>query len=122
MCSASPQLDEQLQVKAKRRVISMMIEAMEKRLKENLSLKMIADELYMNPTYLGRVFKEDIGEGFSSFLTKLRIKKAIELLNDVTMKVYEVSEQVGFKDPAYFSLLFKKYTGSTPQDYQKQNK
>lgn len=122
MLSASPQLDEHLKVKAKRRVISLMIEAMENRLKENLSLKMIADELYMNPTYLGRVFKEDIGEGFSSFLTKLRIKKATQLLNDVTLKVYEVSEQVGFKDPAYFSLLFKKYTGSTPQEYQKHNK
>ncbi|MEK4352417.1 response regulator [Paenibacillus sp. FSL R5-0475] len=122
MCSASPQLTEQLQVKATRRVISMMIEAMNSRLQENLSLKMIADELYMNPTYLGRLFKDDVGECFSSFLTKLRIQKAIELLNNVTLKVYEVSELVGFKDPAYFSLIFKKYMGMTPQEFQKHNK
>lgn len=122
MCSASPQLTEQLQVKATRRVISMMIEAMNSRLQENLSLKMIADELYMNPTYLGRLFKDDVGECFSNFLTKLRIQKAIELLNNVTLKVYEVSELVGFKDPAYFSLIFKKYMGMTPQEFQKHNK
>ncbi|OME70446.1 hypothetical protein BSK65_10965 [Paenibacillus odorifer] len=122
MCSASPQLTEQLQVKATRRVISIMIEAMNSRLQENISLKMIADELYMNPTYLGRLFKDDVGECFSSFLTKLRIQKAIELLNNVTLKVYEVSELVGFKDPAYFSLIFKKYMGMTPQEFQKHNK
>ena len=122
MCSASPQLTEQLQVKATRRVISMMIEAMNSRLQENLSLKMIADELYINPTYLGRLFKDDVGECFSSFLTKLRIQKAIELLNNVTLKVYEVSELVGFKDPAYFSLIFKKYMSMTPQEFQKHNK
>ncbi|MEK5255992.1 response regulator [Paenibacillus sp. FSL F4-0125] len=122
MYSASPQLTEQLQVKATRRVISMMIEVMNSRLQENLSLKMIADELYMNPTYLGRLFKDDVGECFSSFLTKLRIQKAKELLNNVTLKVYEVSDLVGFKDPAYFSLIFKKYMGMTPQEFQKHNK
>lgn len=122
MYPASPQIEEQLQVKATRRVISMMIEVMNARLKENLSLKMIADELFMNPTYLGRLFKEDVGECFSSFLTKLRIQKATELLDNVTLKVYEVSDLVGFKDPAYFSLLFKKYMGMTPQEFQKHNK
>lgn len=122
MYPASPQIEEQLQVKATRRVISMMIEVMNARLQENLSLKMIADELFMNPTYLGRLFKEDVGECFSSFLTKLRIQKATELLDNVTLKVYEVSDLVGFKDPAYFSLLFKKYMGMTPQEFQKHNK
>lgn len=120
--SASAQLEEQLQVKAKRRIISMMTGAMKARLQENLSLKMIADELYMNPTYLGRIFKEDMGECFSSFLTRLRIQKATELLEDITLKVYEVSDLVGFRDPAYFSLIFKKTVGVTPQEYQKHNK
>ncbi|WP_144024867.1 helix-turn-helix domain-containing protein, partial [Paenibacillus odorifer] len=41
---------------------------------------------------------------------------------NVTLKVYEVSELVGFKDPAYFSLIFKKYMGMTPQEFQKHNK
>lgn len=122
MIPASPQIKEQFQVKATRRVISMVIEVINARLQETLSLKMIADELFMNSTYLGRLFKEDIGESFSSFLTKLRIQKATELLGNVTLKVYEVSDLVGFKDPAYFSLLFKKYVGMTPQEFQKHNK
>ncbi|WP_151734316.1 response regulator [Paenibacillus tengchongensis] len=113
--------DEELHSKAKRRIISVVIDRMEARLQENLSLKLMADELYMNPTYLGRIFKEDMGEGFSSMLTRLRIKRAKELLEDVTVKVYEVSERVGFRDPAYFSLLFKKAVGVTPQEYQKHN-
>ncbi|WP_150270694.1 response regulator [Paenibacillus tepidiphilus] len=113
--------EEELHCKAKRRIISVVIDRMEARLQENLSLKLMADELYMNPTYLGRIFKEDMGEGFSSILTRLRIKRAKELLEDVTVKVYEVSDRVGFRDPAYFSLLFKKAVGVTPQEYQKHN-
>ncbi|WP_438434450.1 response regulator transcription factor [Gorillibacterium sp. sgz500922] len=121
--TATPaQMEEHIRGKAARRVISLMIEAMERRLDEELSLKAIAEELYMNPTYLGRIFKEDIGESFSSFLTRLRMEKAKALLDDVTVKVYEVSERVGFKDPAYFSCIFKKHVGVTPQDYQKQHR
>ncbi|MEO3945469.1 response regulator [Gorillibacterium sp. CAU 1737] len=120
---ASPTMvEEHIRVKASRRVIALTVEAMERRLDEDLTLKTIAEELYMNPTYLGRIFKEDIGESFSSFLTGLRIAKAKKLLDDITVKVYEVSERVGFKDPAYFSCIFKKHVGITPQDYQKQHR
>ncbi|WP_058301285.1 response regulator transcription factor [Gorillibacterium timonense] len=121
-CAAPAQMEEHIRVKASRRVISLTVEAMERRLEEDLTLKTIAEELYMNPTYLGRIFKEDIGESFSSFLTGLRIAKAKALLDDITVKVYEVSERVGFKDPAYFSYIFKKHVGITPQDYQKQHR
>ena len=46
------------------------------------------------------------------------MKKACELLNDDTVKIYTISELVGYKDPRYFSALFKKYVGLTPRQFR----
>ncbi|MFI2856176.1 response regulator [Paenibacillus sp. JSM ZJ436] len=104
--------------KGKRRVVEHMLQVIDERYPENLSLRMLADEVYMNPTYLGRIFKEDTGHSFNYYLNLVRVRQAKRLLEDFRIRVYEVCDQVGFKDPAYFSQTFKKYTGITPQEYQ----
>jgi two-component system, response regulator YesN len=114
-------IEQHILSKTKRRVVALVIEIIHSRLSEELSLNSIADELFLNPSYLGRLFKEDTGESFSSFVTKTRIEKAKTLLLDITVKVYEVSEKVGYTDPAYFSYKFKRIVGMTPQDFQKLN-
>ncbi|UOQ43978.1 AraC family transcriptional regulator [Halobacillus salinarum] len=88
---------------------------------ENLSLARIASEvLYMNPDYLGKLFKKQKGERFSNFLIQLRINKAIEVIErSDSVKVFEVAETVGFgNNPRYFGQVFKKYTGMTPSEYK----
>ncbi len=88
----------------------------------DLSLKMIANEiLYMNPDYLGKLFKQETGQRFSSFLTKLRIEKAVEYIQEMDdVKVVTLAEMIGFGDnPQYFSQVFKKQTGYTPSEYRK---
>mgnify|MGYP001444979548 CR=1 FL=1 len=108
-----------LEVKKNRRVISRVLELINEQLSSHtLSLKSIADEVYLNATYLGRIFKEQMGETFSNYLINLRINKAKELLSDPAMKVYEVSEQVGYSDTAYFTKLFKSRVGVTPFEYK----
>lgn len=87
-------------------------------LSEDLTLKLLAEEVYLNPTYLGRIFKQETGESFSSYLINLRIEKAKELLRNPALKIYEVCEQVGYNDPAHFTHVFKKTVGITPQDYK----
>ncbi|WP_134684097.1 response regulator transcription factor [Brevibacillus migulae] len=77
--------------------------------------------LYMNPDYLGKLFKKETGEKFSHYVTRLRIEKAIEQINrSEDVKIFELAEMLGFGgNPQYFSQVFKKYTGVTPTEYRK---
>lgn len=85
----------------------------------DLSLSSIAQDFYVNPSYLSRIFKQEMGQNFSKYLTKLRMEKAIEIINETDMKAYQVAEAVGIKDPYYFSNCFKKFTGLSVNDYKK---
>ncbi|UFT98757.1 response regulator transcription factor [Radiobacillus kanasensis] len=87
----------------------------------DLSLNKIANEvLYMNPDYLGKLFKKETGQKFSSFLTNQRVERAIELIQQMEeVKVFEIAEKVGFgNNPRYFGQVFRKYTGVTPTNYK----
>lgn len=104
-------------------IINRVIEVVQQNLSYSaLSLNWVASEiLYMNADYLGKLFKKETGEKFSNYVMRLRIEKALEMIestNDV--KVFELAEQLGFGDnPQYFSQVFKKYTGQTPSEYRK---
>ncbi|QAS52179.1 response regulator transcription factor [Halobacillus litoralis] len=104
-------------------IINRVVEFVERNLAdEDLSLSHIATEvLYMNSDYLGKLFKKEKGERFSSFLINRRIEKAIELFElSNQVKIFEVAEAVGFgNNPRYFGQVFKKHTGSTPSNYMK---
>lgn len=87
-----------------------------------LSLHWAAREvLFMNPDYLGKLFRQTTGEKFSQYVTRLRIEKAIELIREADdVKVYEIADRIGFGDnPQYFSQVFKKHTGFTPSEYKR---
>lgn len=84
-----------------------------------ISLKEVADSVYLNPSYFSQLFKETTGENFITYLTKVRIEKAMELLNKFDYKVYEVAQAVGYTDQAYFSRIFKQVTGLNPADYRR---
>ncbi len=88
---------------------------------DSLTLNHIATAvLFVNPDYLGRLFRKELGIKFSDYLLRLRMEKAKQLINNsVELKVYEVAEQVGFGDrTAYFSQVFRKYTGMLPSEYK----
>lgn len=104
-------------------VISKVIEVVKSNLRNpDLSLKMVANEyLFMNPDYLGKLFKEETGQRFSVYLTKIRIEKALEyILTMDDIKVGTLADMIGFgNNPQYFSQVFKKYTGYKPSEYRK---
>lgn len=85
----------------------------------NLSLKVMAKILYVNESYLSRVFKAEAGENITDYILRLRISKAMEYVNETKLKAYEISERIGFNDSHYFSLCFKKYTGKSINEYRK---
>lgn len=89
-------------------------------LASSLSLDEIAGEIPINPSYLSRVFKKETGQPLTEYINLARIERAKELLLDGNGLNYEVAEQTGFHDPAYFSAIFKKYTGMSPKEFKSQ--
>lgn len=85
----------------------------------DVTVEMVAKELYISAGYLMHLFKDELGKTFNECLTEHRINVAKELLTTTKSKVYEVSCQVGYKDVKYFSQIFKKITGRTPSEYAK---
>ncbi len=84
-----------------------------------ISLKEVADSVYLNPSYFSQLFKETTGENFINYLTKVRIERAMELLKQSDNKIYEVAQAVGYTDQAYFSRIFKQVVGLNPADYRR---
>jgi two-component system response regulator YesN len=90
----------------------------EERFPENLTVADIAEGVFLSPTYVSMLFKQETDETIYERLTKVRIEKAKELLRDPRNKFYEVAQAVGYSDPSHFSKLFKKSTGYTPSAYR----
>ena len=84
----------------------------------NISISAIAQDLGISEGHLSHTFKKETDYTLLNYLTRYRIHKAMELLRDCRVKVYEVAEQVGYRDVTYFSATFKKVTGVTPSEYQ----
>lgn len=85
---------------------------------DDISLEDVASVVEVSPYYLSKIFKEKEGVNFIDYLTDLRMKKAVELLEANTLSVKEVSFEVGYQDPNYFSRIFKKNFGVTPTEYR----
>ena len=86
---------------------------------ENLKLESIAPLFGYNSSYLGKVFSQKTGENFNSYLDRIRIDQAKKFLIDDELKVYEIAERIGYKNPDYFHKKFKKYTNTTPAEFRK---
>ena len=83
-----------------------------------LSIKQIAENMYLRHTYMCFIFKKSTGKTINSYITEIRLSKAKELLKDKNIKLYEVSEKVGYKNQNYFTKLFKDQIGYTPSKYR----
>lgn len=85
--------------------------------KEKLSLKSISQKLFMNSSYLSRIYKKETGITVTDAINKYRIERAKEILAMKKYKVYEVGEMVGIEEPSYFTHVFMKYEGYSPSEY-----
>ncbi len=92
---------------------------MEKNYAGNINLEGLAEIFGYNSAYLGKVFKNSVGESFHSYLDRIRIGRAKKLLADDGLKVYEVSRKVGYENIDYFYIKFHKYEGRSPLEYRK---
>ena len=84
----------------------------------SISIGLIAQHLGISEGHLSHLFKKETDYTLLNYLTRYRIHKAMGLLKDCRVKVYEVAEQVGYRDITYFSATFKKLVGVSPSEYQ----
>ncbi len=83
----------------------------------NITLQDVAEEVNLDKSYLGRLFREECGITVMGYLREIRIEKAKELLR-LGMNPGEVAEKTGFGDPAYFAKSFRQATGISPSKYR----
>jgi len=101
-------------------VLENAITFIQEKFREELSLEDVAEHVHLNPYYFSKIFKQQTGETFIDYVTRLRIEKAKQLIKDGSFSLKEVCYLVGYKDPNYFSRVFKKVTGVTPSEYRNQ--
>lgn len=83
---------------------------------KHISLNDVAKYVFMHPIYFCTMFKKETGENFNEYLTQVRLTKAFDLIKSTNMKIYEISNAVGYKSTKHFSRLFKQYFGVMPKN------
>jgi two-component system response regulator YesN len=98
------------------RQVNKLIE--QKYMSPDISLKSIADEVFLSPNYLGSLYKKSAGKAFHDQLSQVRMNKAKELLASPNYKVARVAQEVGIPNTSYFCTVFKNMFGISPGEYQ----
>lgn len=85
---------------------------------EELSTELLAEKVYMAPSYLSHVFKKETGQNLSKFIKSLRMEKAKQMLEETHNKIVNISYAVGYPNVSYFCRSFRAYFGVSPQQYR----
>lgn len=96
-----------------------VIEYMNDHISEKLTVSDVCEELHYNKSYVFRQFKKTTGDSIMSYYTRLKIRKAKQMLRESELSVARISDELSFDNPNYFSKAFKKATGYTPSTYRK---
>jgi two-component system response regulator YesN len=99
-------------------IISMINSYTEEHLDEELSLTTLSKIVHLNANYLSRLYKQITGVCLTDYITDIRIARAKQLLQKSFLRVHEISKHVGFENPAYFSRVFRKQAGMSPQEFR----
>lgn len=86
---------------------------------KDITLEGMALRIGLSPFYMSKMFKDHEGINYIDFLTECRIEKAKKLMADPERSLKEITFEIGYNDPNYFSKVFKKVCGATPSEYRK---
>jgi two-component system response regulator YesN len=101
-------------------IVRMMKERALQNYRDDLSIAVISDQTGFNPSYLSRIFKQEMGKGYVQYLTDIRLQVASKLLVDKPeLHVSEIARLVGYWDDKHFSKQFKREIGMTPTEYRR---
>lgn len=87
-------------------------------LSKEISLNLLSRQVFLNPSYLSRIFGQETGISITEYLLNARIETAKKLLLNPELRIQDIAFQIGIDSPAYFSRLFRKATGCSPQEYR----
>ena len=96
-------------------LVRQVVEAVESGLEQDLSLHALAEQLYVNSSYLSRLFKKETGTSFSIYVQERRMERARAMLQSGS-KVYDAASAVGYRDISYFAKVFRKHWGAAPSE------
>ena len=99
-------------------IIKKACDYIEQNLEKDMSLEQLAGYLNVSTFYLSKLFKEETGDNYISYVTERKLEKAKQLLGDDSLIIKEVTSMVGYNDQNYFSKLFKQKFGMTPSEYR----
>ncbi len=103
--------------------VSQVVDKVQKYMLEHLgeefSREAVAEQVYLNPAYLSRLFRRETGFSLTDYLVRLRVDRARGSLEQTNQRVSDIAADVGYANFSHFSKLFKKMTGLTPQEYRK---
>lgn len=94
-------------------------EIIKKQYSEKIGIHAVAQELGVSASYLSRKLRGSLNITFVDLLNQYRVKMALQLLNQGTLRIYEISDQLGFSEYKHFCSVFKKYTNVTPTEFVK---
>ncbi len=99
--------------------ICLAVEYINAHYREQISLEQAAAQVYLNPEYFSRAFKAEVGQTFVNYLTDVRLKASVRLLENTALRVQDIAQQVGYYNASYFSTTFKKKYGMSPYEYRR---
>ncbi len=94
------------------------IDYIEKHYHEHITLQSVARLVFLSESYVSRVFHSETGQSFKEYLNNVRVEHSKELLLDERIRIADIAAEVGFEDQSYFTKVFKKYVGVTPNRYR----
>ncbi|OCT12227.1 two-component system response regulator [Paenibacillus pectinilyticus] len=94
-------------------MIKTILSLVENEIDQEMTLHAVADRLYVNSSYLSRLFKQETGKAFSTYVLERKMEKAKMILQEGS-RVYDAASSVGYRDVSYFTRVFRKYWGITP--------
>lgn len=99
-------------------VIHKAVHYMREHQNEKLTLEETARAVYLSPSYFSKIFKEETGSSWNSYLNRMRVEKSKNLLLSENIRLADIASLVGFEDQSYFTKVFKKVTGVSPNVYR----
>lgn len=107
-----------MRVQREKSLVERLHAYIESHLHEDVSLIRLAEQVYLNPAYLSRLYKLTTGQNLSDHILSLRLEKSKDMLKTEGVRIHQIAVDVGFESAAYFTRVFKKHMGMTPQEYR----
>ena len=104
----------------KEQAVSFIRQYIEEHYREKISVSTLAELVYLNPDYLGRIFRKSTGMTVGEMIQNKRIEKACYFLSDTKKTIADIALMCGFEDSKFFNNVFSKHMGITPSRYRQQ--